>query len=107
MWNCWVSTHPPSHPPHPLTENHLAQKSLVELRGTPPFPLMEKIRSVVFDGLPKIFFLFKENRFVVKTKKIERWYVEATPLWVGVLTRASFQQRRMSLHSAAERVKYE
>ena len=65
------------------------------------------IRSVVFDGLPKIFFLFKENRFVVKTKKIERWYVEATPLWVGVLTRASFQQRRMSLHSAAERVKYE
>ena len=30
-------------PPHPLTENHCAQKSLAERGGTPP-PLTEKIR---------------------------------------------------------------
>ena len=35
----------------PLTENHPAQKLLAELGGTPP-PLAEKIRKVVFDGLP-------------------------------------------------------
>ena len=39
------------YPPPPLTENHLAQKPLVEMGGIPP-PLTEKIRSVVFDSFP-------------------------------------------------------
>ena len=38
------------YPSPPLTENHPAQKPLVEMGGTPT--LTEKIPSVVLDGFP-------------------------------------------------------
>ena len=46
-----IGSYPPPPPPtHPLTENHFARKKLSRIGGAPS--LTEKIRYVVFDGLP-------------------------------------------------------
>ena len=51
----------------PLTESHCAQKSLAERGGTPSPPLMEKSRSVVFEGLPNIPSYLHVGSHVVST----------------------------------------